>query len=183
MKSEIRAMANAKGNPNWVKGGASPNPRGRPRSGLAMAETIREMMDVDTRRELIRLALDVSRGRSVCIDPEWLRACSEAHKRGEPTPPRPESGETIQPTMGEIQRAWEFLMTWGFQKPAASVELEVSQQGEAGSFDPGRLSPAERDLFDAVLRKAHGLDAPDEDGALEVEPADPRALPAPAGTR
>lgn len=34
-----------RGNPNWVKGGPSPNPKGRPRTGLAAAEKIRELVD------------------------------------------------------------------------------------------------------------------------------------------
>lgn len=35
------------GNPAWVKGAASPNPRGRPRTGFALAEKIRERVDPD----------------------------------------------------------------------------------------------------------------------------------------
>ncbi len=46
-----------RGNPAWRPGGPSPNPRGRPRSGLAFAERVRERVDPDL---LIDLALRVA---------------------------------------------------------------------------------------------------------------------------
>ncbi len=46
-----------RGNPNWVPGGPSPNPRGRPRVGHALAERIRERLDPDA---VIELALEVA---------------------------------------------------------------------------------------------------------------------------
>lgn len=46
-----------KGNPRWVKGGASPNPGGRPRSALALAEAIRRGVDPD---ELVRIAVAIA---------------------------------------------------------------------------------------------------------------------------
>lgn len=46
----------ATGNPNWVKG-VSGNPRGRPRTGLAFAERVRERVDPDL---VIDLALRVA---------------------------------------------------------------------------------------------------------------------------
>lgn len=35
----------SRGNPSWVRGGPSPNPNGRPRTGLAAAEKVRELVD------------------------------------------------------------------------------------------------------------------------------------------
>jgi hypothetical protein len=42
-----------RGNPNWVKGGPSPNPNGRPRSGFALAEAIREKLDPRSIAEML----------------------------------------------------------------------------------------------------------------------------------
>ena len=46
-----------RGNPAWVKGGPSPNPTGRPRSGLALAERIRERLSPDELIDLVTKAL------------------------------------------------------------------------------------------------------------------------------
>lgn len=46
-----------RGNPAMVKGGPSLNPKGRPRSGLAFAERVRERVDPDL---IINLALEVA---------------------------------------------------------------------------------------------------------------------------
>lgn len=40
-----QATSRRRGNPNWTKGGPSPNPNGRPRTGQALAETIRVKVD------------------------------------------------------------------------------------------------------------------------------------------
>jgi len=34
------------GNPNWIAGGKSPNPDGRPKKGTAMTDLIREMLEL-----------------------------------------------------------------------------------------------------------------------------------------
>jgi hypothetical protein len=47
-----QAATKRRGNPNWVKGGPSPNPLGRPRTGLAFAERGRERIDPDKVLEL-----------------------------------------------------------------------------------------------------------------------------------
>lgn len=138
--------------------GSVMNPRGRPRTGLALAEAIREVAgDPATLRELIRLALDVAFGRAVCIDAEWQRQCGEARRKGEPLPPRPDKGEVIQPNMSQIQAAWEFLGTWGFRRPPQ--EVEVASTGNEGEprADYGRLSEAELDALEALHRKAAGI--------------------------
>ncbi|MGE0402916.1 MAG: hypothetical protein AB7T06_39790 [Kofleriaceae bacterium] len=46
-----------RGNPNWIAGGPSPNPAGRPRSGLALAERIRERLTPDQLIDLVGEAL------------------------------------------------------------------------------------------------------------------------------
>lgn len=46
-----------RGNPNWIKGGPSPNPSGRPRSGLALSEFIRERLSPEQLCDLVMRAL------------------------------------------------------------------------------------------------------------------------------
>ncbi len=45
------------GNPAWTPGCPSPNPRGRPRSGLALSERIRERLSPDELIDLVTRAL------------------------------------------------------------------------------------------------------------------------------
>jgi hypothetical protein len=45
---------NPKGNPNWRKGGPSPNPGGRPRSGTAFADAVRRRIDPDQVLDLVQ---------------------------------------------------------------------------------------------------------------------------------
>lgn len=145
------------GNPAWVKGGASPNPKGRPKTGLALAETIRgrlERSDARALTDLVELALDVAMGRPVIIDTDWIRAAAEARARGEPEPPR--KGEAIQPTMAEMQRAWDWLAQWGYRKPPTDVEVTDSS-GETKVFDYDRLSDAELAELERMQRKAAGI--------------------------
>lgn len=141
-----------------LAGGPSLNPRGRPRSGLALAEMIREVAgEPTTMRELVRLVLEVAFGRAVELDGEWVRACAEARRRGEPPPARPARVETIQPNIAEMQRAWDWLATWGFQKPTQVLEIS-GPDGEAPPLDYSRLSLAELAQLEATLRKAAGLE-------------------------
>jgi hypothetical protein len=140
-----------------VKGAPSLNPKGRPRTGLALAETIREVVDGNVRRELVYLVLDVAFGRGVCIDTEYLEACAKARAAGEPMPPRPPNAQVVQPSMGEMQRAQEFLATWGFQKPAATLELGPLGGSDDRALDMGRLSDAELTALEELHAKAVGI--------------------------
>lgn len=65
MSDQTETPARRGGNPNWVKGGPSPNPRGRPRSGLAFAERVRERIDPDL---VIDLALRVAADETMTPD-------------------------------------------------------------------------------------------------------------------
>jgi hypothetical protein len=66
-----------RGNPAWVKGGPSPNPLGRPRTGLAFAERLRERVDPDVAIDLLlQFATDdtVSAERRLATMLPWLAA-------------------------------------------------------------------------------------------------------------
>ena len=53
------------GNPAWVKGCPSPNPNGRPRTGLACAEKVRELVDP---AEWVAFELAVARDPKMPLD-------------------------------------------------------------------------------------------------------------------
>lgn len=144
-----------------LPGGGTINPKGRPRSGLALSEMIREVAgEPETMRELVALVLNVAFGRPVVLDGDYLARCADARRRGELPPPRPAQVEQIQPNIAEMQRAWDWLATWGFQKPTQSLEISAGAGG-APALDYSKLSPAELDALEATLRKAAGLEEPD----------------------
>lgn len=144
--------------------GSSLNPKGRPRTGFALAEMIREVAgEPTTMRELVALVLDVAFGRPVALDGDYLNACAAARKAGLPLPPRPTQVECIQPSIAEMQRAWEFLATWGFQKPATA--LEISSGAEPPLLDYKKLSLEELAQLETTLRKAAGQDPPSGAGS------------------
>jgi hypothetical protein len=139
-----------------LPGGGPLNPKGRPRSGFAAAEIIREHgEDTGLLREVIQLAFNVALGRPVLLDMDYLAERAQARRDGLPDPPR--RGEAVQPTITEMQRAWEFLLAWGYRKPPQEVEIN----GTPSPVDYGRLSDAELDALEALHAKAAGiLDVP-----------------------
>lgn len=155
MSSNPPPLRDARG--RLLPGGGSINPKGRPRSGLALGEMIREVAgEPTTMRELVALVLDVAFGRPVVLDGDYLRACRDARLRGESPPARPNQVESIQPNIAEMQRAWDWLATWGFQKPTTTLEINGGD-GSAPALDYSKLSPVELDALEATLRKAAGL--------------------------
>ena len=144
----------------WHKGQPSANPKGRPRTGYALAEMVREVAGAPAvMRDMLHMMLDVAFGRPVCIEASYVNACAEARRAGQPMPPRPPSGECIQPTLAEMQRAWEFLASWGFKKPAQEVEV-TGASGDA-PINLARLSDAELAQLEKLQLKAAGvLDIP-----------------------
>ena len=61
-------IAQPKGPHRWQKGQPSPNPKGRPRAGLALAERIRERLDPDVLIDLAkRVAADETLSESARI--------------------------------------------------------------------------------------------------------------------
>lgn len=120
-----------------LPGGPSANPKGRPRSGLALAEAIRRRIDPEE-----------------WVDELWSIA------RG--VPRRPElrtadgSGSTVtyEPVAVKIRdrvAALSLLASYGFIKPPQQVE--VSQPGGA-QVDFSRLSAAEFAVLDRLIERA-----------------------------
>ena len=146
------------------------NPKGRPRTGLALAEMIREVAaQPGVMRDLVLRMYDIAMGRSVCIDGEWQRQCAEARRAGEMPPPEPPNGERMQPTIADQQRAWDVLFKFGGFTPPTQVEISQGQS----PIDFSRLAPSELDAMERSLAKAAGyeeLPAP----ALEVHEAEGR---------
>jgi hypothetical protein len=62
--SDQTPKTNRGGNPNWRKG-KSGNPKGRPRTGLALAERIRERLDPDM---ILDLAARVAADETIPVD-------------------------------------------------------------------------------------------------------------------
>jgi hypothetical protein len=129
--------------------GQTGNRRGRPRTGTALTEMIRECLTPEIMHELIMLAVDIASGRPVIIDTEWIKAAKLARERGEPDPPR--RGEAMQPSIPEMQRSLEWLVSWGYQRPAQALEIS---SGPKTAFDPKLLSQADLDALEAIQRKA-----------------------------
>lgn len=163
----------ARGPHRWQRGMPSPNPKGRPKTGTAFAEAVREHVDPV---ELIRIALAIARGEPRVRDLVYLRQVAEARARGEP-PPTIEGVEVVWPSIADSQAALAFLRTSGWQTPTQSIEIGPSS-GEQ-PLDLKRLSPEELDAYERALAKAAGiLDVATERAALEPGPAPAQQLEA-----
>lgn len=128
------------GNPNWVRGCPSPNPAGRPRTGLALSEAIRARLDPDTLNELITVALDVALGRPLSRDVEWVRENAARRRRNEPPLPPPANGMVEQPSIAEQMKAMEWLATWArFEKAPTQLEVSPGPQYDAAALSTEEL--------------------------------------------
>jgi hypothetical protein len=134
------------------------NPRGRPKTGLALAEAVREHVDP---AELVRLALDLARGLPAVRDLEHLRKKKEAERAGLEPPPI-EGVEVVWPSHADRMSALTFLADRGWSKPVAisEVSLGVSAGAPAPTMDYSKLSQAELDALEAISAKAAGLPTP-----------------------
>jgi hypothetical protein len=109
--------------------------------------------------QLTQRMIDIALGRSVSIDADYLRACAQARILGEPPPPEPVNGERTQPSIAESQRAFEMLVKYGGVPTDLAITLTPGEvDARPGTFDPKKLTPAEASAFDAIIRKAAGLD-------------------------
>lgn len=135
----------------WQRGAPSPNPKGRPKTGTAFAEAVREHVDP---LELIRLALEIARGEPSVRDVQHLRNAAVAKAKGEP-PPAIEGVEVAWPTNAERLSAIAFLHGSAWQKPAQGVV--VSTGDEKPAYDYSKLTPAELDQLESALSKALGI--------------------------
>lgn len=150
-----------------LPGHANLNPKGRPRTGTAFAEAVREHVDP---QELIRIAIAIARGEPAVRDLQWLRARAEAEAQGE-EPPTIQGVEVVWPTQSERIAALTFLRDSGYQKPAQQLEIgpPTSQ-----ALDYSKLSDEELDQLEALHNKAAGaLAAPltheQTQGAIDVQ--------------
>jgi hypothetical protein len=127
-----------RGNPSWVKGGASPNPKGRPRTGMALAEYFRRHTDV---AELHALAMSIARGEGISL---------ERDDRGRALP-----GPVSIPTARDRIAAMTFVRDTGFFKPATMIGVaSVDPDDLDGGIDYDSLPPEQVDEVIAGLDRA-----------------------------
>jgi hypothetical protein len=124
-------VRNAKG--QWLPGSV-PNPKGRPKTGLALAERIRARVDVD---QMIDHVLAIAMGKP--LGNEVLG----------------ESSSGWAPVVDAKTRlaAWNFLADRGFMKPATSLEVSGSNAPQR-MVDFGRLPAEDVALFEKLMEKA-----------------------------
>jgi hypothetical protein len=138
----------------WPKG-VSGNPKGRPRSGLSLAERIREKVDPD---ELIDIALEIARGNDVIVRDKDGSVILDGD--GMPIIRAPEPKDRIN--------ALNFLAERGWIKPPVQLELDAPDTAPQG-LDFSRLSDDELDHLEGLLSRAAGQGTP----MALVPPADP----------
>lgn len=144
-----------RGNPNWIKGGPSPNPKGRPRSGMALSDMIRRKVDP---QRMVDIALAIADGRPVPMLDE----------AGEPT-----NDMSSLPTCRDRLAALTWIRDSGFFKPAqltVTADVPIDTDG----IDYNQLSDA---ALDAVLNAQSAACAElgigdDDDGIIDVYEAE-----------
>lgn len=135
------------------------NPKGRPKTGTAFAEAVREHVDP---LELIRIALAIARGEPAVQDLQYLRQKAEAEARGEAAPVIEGVG-VVWPSMSDRQHALNFLRDSGWQKPTQQVEITHGDDTPK-LLDYSKLSDEDLDKLEALHAKAAGV--------LDVVPGD-----------
>jgi hypothetical protein len=149
----------------WKKGCPPPNPKGRPRTGTALAERIRERVDVD---ELIQIASDIARGTPMVqiVDsqtgmPRAVVAHSRRLDRDITTEARPDPITSVKlseherihgivyPSTSERVQALTWIRDSGGMKPPAQMEMTVAR-GQDQDVDFTRLSPEQLDQYVAL---------------------------------
>lgn len=133
--------------------GSVNNPKGRPRTGLAWGEAIREFMERDDRRfmrELLALLAHYATRQPLSCDVEYLRACALARSKNEPEPPPSSRGEVVLPTVGESMRAIELFLAWAYEKPAE--RHDVVARSESPQVDYSAMTAEELEALEAIHR-------------------------------
>lgn len=142
------------GNPNWVKGGRSPNPRGISPTRTTLREVLQE---VDP-RELRDIMLEIARGEPVIhyTDPVTAKPkrCTGELPDGVP------AGNVTRvehPTHADRQRAVEWLANRR-DPQSKDVKVEVSRGPDALASGPdlARLTPEQLDQYIALTAIASG---------------------------
>ncbi len=166
----------------WKKGDPSPNKRGRPRSGTALSERIREAVDVD---EMIHIFQEIMRGVPMVrlIDRQTGRPrLAATPMRNLPSAP----GEmapvpiTMVPddalihditwiTTDERMKAGTWLATMGGMKPPAEVAMSVTRDDGSGKdFDFSKLTPAELEAYVLLMDKASTTSEEEDSSEIHV---------------
>ena len=122
------------GNPKWVKGCPSPNPKGRPRTGLSLAEAVRRQTDPD---EVAQLAIDIIRGKAIRVT-----------RDGVPT------GEWIVPRMSDVTKVLDWLRDTGYIKPPTTIAIGVDDS--KSRLDFSLLTEEQLDAYVGLLAVAAG---------------------------
>ncbi len=156
MSEEIKRKP---GNPAWIKGGPSPNPNGRPRAGLALAERIRERVEPDV---LIDFMLQVISGQVVNADQT-----------------------TSFTTIEQRGAAVKFLAEHGWIKPPTQIETgALGNMPDLSAMTPEQLVSME----DVLRAAANGASLPgmpsesvlrelrDDAAIVERAPADAKRI-------
>lgn len=139
-------------NGRLLPGYANLNPKGRPRTGLALTEMIRELVPPEL---LVEQAYLLAMGHPVIRDLQYLRDCAKAERDGT-TPPEPPRNidDPIWPTQADRLAAIKFLAEWGYQKPVQQVEVMAPSTPR---LDLSKLTQSELDEYERVQRKMAGL--------------------------
>lgn len=163
-----------KGNPRWQRGMVSPNPAGRPPSGLALADRIRKLVGID---EMVNLMLDIARGQPtlrafdsqtgqhVLVPKEMEAAVREGKVPGIALP---KVTEVVWPTTAERMKAIEFLCDRAWPQPK-TVDLNVGQQ-QHRRVDLSKLTDEQLNQW-IQLNEALSGDGPGDGGDAPVLPA------------
>ncbi len=123
--------------PSPLRGRPSNNPRGRPRSGLALAERVRKRVDLD---ELVDIALSIARGEPITID----------FIKGDDGKMKSIAVPAIVPSVRDRLTALTWIRDTGFCKPAQLVVQSGLPIETGPSVDYDALPEAQlRSLLDA----------------------------------
>lgn len=154
------------GNPRWVKGGPSPNPKGRPKGPQALTEIIRRTADKEAMvANLQRLAL----GQPMY---HYRDASGKTCCTGSAPPEGATDIREVYPSDGDQLRALELI--WNRLEPQTKkVDVTVSRGlDQQSSYDLARLDPGKLDRFIELTGELAGggdEDADAEDAELVDE--------------
>lgn len=135
-------------NSRVMKGAKGTNLKGRPRSGLAFAEAVREKCDPHA---LIDIVLRIARGEPAVKDLTYLREMTKARRAGRPDPVV-EGVEVAWPSISDRLSAITFLRDAGYSKPAQQVEIAPAPAPPM--IDYSKLTDDELDQLEALHAKA-----------------------------
>ena len=155
----------------WKKGEVA-NPKGRPRVGTALAETIRERADP---HEMFEIAMAIARGEPMVriVDrqtgrprlaaaPSRNRDVAPNEERPMPISLMPEDAvihDITWPSFEVRMTALTWVATMGGMKPPVEIETTIHKDDGQSALDFEKLSPAELDAYVKLVDKASGQKA------------------------